>query len=427
MEYLNNLTKGSGKGKIAAVVNMTARVSFKKQSIGGTVVKNYKEFLEQYVGYDKVYIISTSIKEQKLNDYCERDSVIFGINRKNLFNDLHIDDIFCGQNNLNFFGGVLNDYVFCISNRIVEWYKEHGDGHCYTIQDDPEWITINPLPKIELRLKNQSNSTRKPYIYDENTEDAKLFIEYQKTGLLHQCLNNTIVAHCGINYPQFFNKRIKDKIGQANVVTEPKYWCKFNCYIWQGVNSNLTEKFKDYSVVDRKYQSEYHGYVKHDKERINTTLSFYNELNGPIKIIESKGHFSDDFKNCKKFDAVPYSELFNEICKDSYTTFITANASTFDDFISPRYFDCMMSDIIPFVYHKYDSEKVYTDNQELKDFMYVSTPEDFKQKVEKLIGNENYFRHIKYIQRKSIYDNFNDFMTDESKKIFEEYLENNKH
>jgi hypothetical protein len=426
MEYVNNLTKGSGKGKIGAVLGITSVISFKNLHIGHTTLKTYKDFLEQYVGYDKVYIISTSIKEQKVNEYYDRDSIIFGIDRPNLLNDLEIDDIFCKQHVLIFFGGALQNYFFSLSNRVVEWYKEHGDGHFYTIQDDPDFMTINPLPKIECRLKHTGIEKPKPFNYDENTDDAKLFIEYQKTGLLHQCFNNTIVAHCGSDYPKYYNARINIPFGSPNVVTEPKYWCKFNCYIWQGVNCNLEEKFKDYPL-NRKYQSEYHGYIKHDKERVQTTLSYYNELTGPIKVIEGKGHFSDDFKNCDKFGAVGYSEIFEEICKDSFSTFITANASTFDDFISPRYFDCMMADIIPFVYHKYDSNKNYTDDQELKDFMYVSSPEEFKEKVESLIQKPVwFFRHIKYLQRKSIYDKFNDFMTDESKAFFEKYLEENK-
>jgi hypothetical protein len=52
MEYVNNLTKGSGKGKIGAVLGITSVISFKNLHIGHTTLKTYKDFLEQYVGYD---------------------------------------------------------------------------------------------------------------------------------------------------------------------------------------------------------------------------------------------------------------------------------------------------------------------------------------------------------------------------------------
>ena len=140
------------------------------------------------------------------------------------------------------------------------------------------------------------------------------------------------------------------------------YIYKFNVYNWQGVNCNLEDKFKNYDLP-RKYQSEYHGYIKHDEFRVSKTLAFYNELDGPIKVIEAKGHFSDEFLHCDKFKEIEYNKLFEEICKDSYSSFIIANPATFYDFISPRYFDLMLADIIPFVYYEYDSKKAYTNDE----------------------------------------------------------------
>ena len=426
MQRLNNLEKGSGQGKIAAIIGITSPISFTKMGIKNAGMKTYKDYLEKYVGYDKVYIISSSIKEKKINeDYFDKDSIIFGIDKINLFNDLLIDDIFCKQHVLVFFGGVLGDFYFSICNRLVEWYKTHDDGHYYTIQDDPDFMTINPALMVEKRLYKSEDQKPKPYKYDKETSDAKLYLEYQESGLLHNCFDNTIVAHCGNDYEHYYNERIKLKFGSPNIVTQPKYWCKFNVYNWQGVNCNLEDKFKEYPL-NRKYQSEYHGYIKHDDYRVSHTLAFYNILNGPIKVIEAKGHFSDEFKNADKFKEIEYNKLFEEICKDSYTSFIIANPSTFDDFISPRYFDLMLADIIPFVFTPYDSKKQYTDDDFLKEFMYVDNPEQFKERVEQLISDDHLFCKVKYHQRKSIYDKFNNYMLDKSKQIFEKYIEDNK-
>lgn len=426
IQYVDSLTKGSGRGKTAAIIGITSQISFKKMGIKNAGMKTYKDYLEQYVGYDKVYIVSSSVKEQKINEeYFDKDSIVFGIDRKNLFVDLEIDDIFCKQNVLIFFGGILKEYYFHICNRLVEWYLVNGDNHYYTIQDDPDFVTIDPALCVEKRLKDLNDPDKvtkpKPYTYDHTNPAVQLYDEYKKTNLLHTCFQNTIVAHCGEHYPEFFKKRISLPFGSPNLVTVPKYWCKFNVYNWQGVNCNLEEKLKDYPL-DRKYQSEYHGYIKHDDFRVEKTLEFYNSLDGPIKVIQAKGHFSDDFNNAETYKEVEYNKLFEEICKDSYSSFIIANPATFDDFISPRYFDLMLSDIIPFVYTPYDSKKSYTDDPELKDFMYVDTPEQFKENVEKIINSPEYYRHIKYLQRKSIYEKFNNYMLDTSKTIFEKYL-----
>lgn len=427
MIKLNNLYKGAGKGKIAAIIGITSPISFTKLGIKNVGMELYRQYLINYVGYDNVYIISSSIKEKKINeDYFDKSSIVFGIDRENLFNELNIDDIFCKQNVLIFFGGVLGDYVFSILNRLAEWYRVHGDGHYYTIQDDPDFLTFNPAKFIENRLYKNDEQKPKPFKYDRNTKDALMYNNNMSD--VYNCLDNTIIAHCGVNYESFYNKRIQLKFGSPNYIPYPaKYWDTFNCYNWQGVNCNLLEKFKDYDLSNKKYQCEYHGYIKHDDKRVKTTLDFYNALTGPNKIIQAKGIFSSEFKNAETFGEVPYNDLFEFISKDSYSTFITANESVFNDFISPRYFDLMMSDIIAFVYTPYDEYKRYTDNDELKEFMYVDDPNDFKQKVEKLINDDSFYRHIKYLQRKSIYDNFNDYMTISSKEMFEQYLNDNKH
>lgn len=429
MEYLQNLTKGSGKGKIAAFISLTFKIiSFKKY--GAKSPKNfalcaYKEYLEKYVGYDKVYIISHSDKVQKCeNEYFKNDVdkglIIYNINTPNLFNDLKIDDIFCTQHPMTFFGGVLYDTYFSIANRLVEWYKVHGDFHFYTIQDDPEYVTINPAIGLDKRIKPESSLH-----YDRNTEQAKLYVEYRKTELLHKCLNNTIVAHCGLNYPEFYERRKAIKITHPNIYTYAKYWCNFPAFTFQGVNHLLDKKLVNFAY-NRKYVSEYHGYVKHDEKRITTTLNYYNALNGKIKVIEGKAHFSDDFINCDKFNEMSYYELLDSISSESYSSLILANESTYNDFISPRYFDIMCSDLIAFVYYEYDEKRVYTKDSELKKFMYVTSPEDFNEKVQKIANDEKFFRHIKYLQRKSIYDMFKKYMLDESKKIFKNYLDKNK-
>lgn len=426
IKQLDNLTKGSGKGKTAAIIRIVNPMSFTHIGIKNVCVKIYKDYLEQYIGYDKVYIVSTSEKESKVNEeYFDKNSIIFGINKINILNDFNIDDIFCCQHALVVFGGVLKEYYFSMCNRLVEWYKVHGNGHYYTIQDDPDFITINPARFIERRLFVDENHKPKPYNYNKEHPDVKLYAEYKNTNLLNECFDNSIIAHCGENYNTYFERRTKMKFGYDNIVTKPKFWCKFNVYNWQGVNCNLDEKFKDYSL-DRKYQSEYHGYVKTDTERIKTTLEFYNSLDGPVKIIEGKNPFSANFKNADKVKEIAYNDLFRELCKDSYSSFIIANSSTFGDFISPRYFDIMLSDIIAFVYTPYDAKKEYTDDEFLKEFMYVDTPDEFKKKVNEIVSNEKLFCKVKYLQRKSIYDKFKNYMTDDAKKKFEEYLSNNK-
>jgi hypothetical protein len=67
---------------------------------------------------------------------------------------------------------------------------------------------------------------------------------------------------------------------------------------------------------------------------------------------------------------------------------------------------------------------VYIDDEELKEFMYVATPEDYAAKVAKIANDEAYYKHIKFLQRKAVYEKYKMYCNKESKKIFENWLKN---
>ena len=425
MERLYGLKKGAGKGKTVAIISITNCNSFSKmQFIKNVSLKNYSDYLKYYVGYDKVYIIGTSEKKQKINtDYFDEDCVFFDIAKPNLLKDLNVDDVVSKQHPLIFFGGALHMYYFSICNRLCEWYEEHGDKHFYMIQDDPDFITINPALYVERRIDGADIQRDViPYSYDRNHPDVKIYMDFHKKGTLHNCFNNTIVAFCGSDYPTFFEVAKTNKPGTPNVITEAKYWDEFLCYTWQGVNENLDRKFTDYDFDNKPYVSEYHGATKHDKLRITTTENMYNSLDDKILVIHGKKEFSNNFKNFDLEPTFEYNKLWDTVCSKAKTTFITGNSSTWNTFIMPRYFDLMLGDIIAFVYGPYDGKRLYTDNEELKNFMYVDTPEQFRERVYRVANDKEYYEHIKYLQRKSIYDNYKDFMLDSSIEKFKEKL-----
>ena len=82
----------------------------------------------------------------------------------------------------------------------------------------------------------------------------------------------------------------------------------------------------------------------------------------------------------------------------------------------------MLSDVIAFVYEPYDKDHKYIDEQELKDFMYVSSPEDFAAKVNRISTDKEFYNHIKFLQRKAVYDKYSQFCNEKTKKIFENWL-----
>ena len=120
---------------------------------------------------------------------------------------------------------------------------------------------------------------------------------------------------------------------------------------------------------------------------------------------------------------VKYENLFDVMCSSSKSTFLTHNKEVWNNQIPPRFFDCMIGDIILFVDDKFDSEhKFVDDNKELVDFMYVKTPEEFKERVDMIANNENLYKRIKYLQRLSVYNKFKDYINKDNLEIWKTNL-----
>ena len=117
-----------------------------------------------------------------------------------------------------------------------------------------------------------------------------------------------------------------------------------------------------------------------------------------------------------------YYDLWQYVASNSKSAFITHEENILGNQISPRYFDCMLADIIAFVDIRYDPEKKLTEDDVLKDFMYVSSPEEFSKKVDMIANDEQLYKDIKYRQRKSIFNHFREYINDENVEKYKKLL-----
>ena len=423
MEKINTLYKGAGKGKRCVIISVTSTMTVSRNGIKASAIIAYKDFLEEYVQYDKVYILASANKVGKVDPmYGSADDVIFGIETPNLFAQYQIDDIFTVQHVLIFFGGYMPNYYFATCNRLCEWYENPNHGIFYNIQDDPDWITIDPALYCDKRIDGcKLRNNVKPYKY-EDTPDARLYVEYNKKNTLHECFGDSVVAYCGTYYPLYFEEAPKLGFGSPNVVTEPKRWDNFFCHYWSGVNKYIDKKLTDFPFEGKTFDSMYYGYVKHDDNRRKITSAFYNKLPNKTLIYRGKKPFSEDFANIEERPVFEYNTLWETICPETKTTFIICNGSVYNCFIMQRYFDMMLGDIVPLIYQPIDKDKTYVEGDTLKDFMYVSTPEEFAEKVKMLSEDETLYRRIVYLQRKSVYKMFKEFMKPETIEKIEKKL-----
>lgn len=414
-KYIDSIQKfdlypGYGKGKTAAVICMTKYISLSSKLISTKTYEVIKRYLIEILGYEKVFFASTFQKKHETEfeffKGCTRQ-----IEEEGCLNDA--DDIFQVQAALNMFLGWIYDDFYWNCLRIDEWYKIHGDGHYFVIQDDPFIHFIDPFPVFTRRqFEYKTLGYKVPdWCYQKYTE---IWPNVQK------CLHNCIVANCGMSYPNLLRK-----LSNTNELT-PKFvkqWCEFPVFTFQAMNDIVDIKLKSYDYNKKEYDSEYHGYNRGAK-RMEIIDNFYSALPNKSLCITSSRNM---FKNKDSYDMTKslfYNDLIPFIGQKAKSTFVIADECTFNDFISPRFFDAMLSDVIAFVYGPYDKDRSYVDNEELKTFMYVDTPEEFVERVNKISNDKEYYKHIKYLQRKAVYEKYGYFCNEESKKAFECWLSN---
>ena len=417
-KYIDTIEKmdlypGFGKGKTAAVICMTKYISLSSKLISTKTYEIIKRYLIEILQYDKVFFASTFQGKTETHYEFFKDSTK-RIEEEGCLDEA--DDIFQVQAALNMFLGWIYDDFYWNCLRVDEWYNKHKDNpdsHYFVIQDDPCIHFIDPFPVF----------TRRQFEY--HTLGYKVpdwcYEKYKQIWPnVQECLHNCVVANCGSSYPNLLRK-----LSNTNELT-PKFvkrWCEFPIFTFQAMNDIVDVKLKTYDYDKKEYDSEYHGYNRGAK-RMELIDNFYSALPNKSLCITSSRNM---FKNKDNYDMTKslfYDDMIQYIGQKAKSTFIVADECTFNDFISPRFFDGMLSDVIAFVYGPYDKDRKYIDNEELKSFMYVDTPEEFAERVSKISNDKEYYQHIKYLQRKAVYEKYGHFCNKKSKKIFEDWLSN---
>lgn len=424
MEKVNKIFRGSGKGKVAAICQVKDIISFKKNPVRTICLYHYWKFLTEYLKYDKVWIMANIATQDESLWECKnilKDlPIIFGTSKPHILEEYGVNDVWIHQSTPNFYGGsIFPQYPFN-ANRVCEWWQSPNHGDLFYIQDDPLFPNTNLYKVCNKRifdLKNVYFTYCQTCPQELVDEEVKLLEKNRQA--VEIMADEVIVAFCGENYEKFYNN-IKDK--NKPIV---KYWDTFPCYTWQGMNDNLDNKLKDYPFDTRQYKCEYHGVTK-GGNRLKVTTKYYEALHDKFMNVCGRSPFfkTMDPEKYDRHSVTEYYDLLQLICSSAKSTWMTHEDSILGNYISPRYFDSMLGDIINFVDIRFDPDKRYTDDPELKEFMYVSTPAEFAQKVDKIASDEKFYRHIKYLQRKSVYDKFKDFIEEENLPKYEEILKN---
>jgi hypothetical protein len=101
---------------------------------------------------------------------------------------------------------------------------------------------------------------------------------------------------------------------------------------------------------------------------------------------------------------MPHEEMFDFINKKAYATIVMGDNLHNNNIITPRFYESMLLNVVAFVWHTYDVDKKFVKNEELKNFIYVDSIDEFHDKVLQIKNNPELFKHLAELERKEVLD-----------------------
>jgi hypothetical protein len=289
----------------------------------------------------------------------------------------------------NLWGGVVNDLTL---KTIKALNKFKGDIWYYL--DDPDFGYVDMGKFLNDKLTIGKLKFGKDRIKSSELE--------QYTKDVNPRVN---VVWVGLDYEKYheLNDHNKKQPHQqwTNILMAPYIFAKKN------------EIFKDYPF-EREFDVMYYGKKKPD--RIKVLNSYFKNDTELSKYW--LGYDPGPAYNLKELNekGIGRNLLIDELCR-GYSTLILGSKSHNGNLISPRYLECMSSDLVCFIHHEYYDEKIVK-NKELKNLLVVKDIKEYKDKLKEVKSSEKFFRDVIKQQREEIQNFKNGYVPDERGAAF---------
>lgn len=338
---------------------------------------NQRITIEQggHVAIESLYFRDYLMKVEKIDEVYFCDKIV----RNNADNYLNVfttdfndyDSIYIMNSPANFFGGVIGDDT-------IEKFKKISNykGNIFYVLNDPKIYFVNTAERAFKTNKINEN-------------DYNNFIEK---------ISKMRVIFTGQDY-ELYESLIKDKSNFFKLEFE-KNIPLFE-YMFINYNFNKIENTKKEKTFDLIYYGDNRGGYR-DK----LIKSYFDN-----DILNTKTvAFKNNFKNNSSIDKVRNEELSSEM-QDCFGNLVIGDKEHNNNWITYRFFEGILANVINFIHIDYDKDKKYYKNELLKKLCYVRDSFDVEVSID-------------YIKKNNLYDEIVRLQHEELNKY--NYLKNNQ-
>lgn len=371
--------------KKLAIVSYGTRVSITSKNVRSVDFIYLREILQNVYGREVDFVSKKS--------RADADIPYFKDIEKTDLN--YYDEVVAYNCTLNPFGGVFKDEAI---TTMMKMHDFKGDLYYYLC--DPKM----PCSDFAAYLKYKSGGTGRV------KTDSKAGYREVSDEYLDEWSKSTYprikIMFAGCDYDKYYEVFTEKNSKRTGVSARlnPNYdWCFIPLFEYYAVNEMLEEKLKNYPMDNRKHDLVYFGNNRMT-ERNKIIEAFYDQEGLNCQIIG----YDPKFSKCKYESTgyVSHDELFPMIC-DSYATLVLGDTLHNNNTRTPRFFEAMLLDVVAFIYDKYDEEHKFVKDQKLKDFIYVKTPEELREKINIIKNDKQLAKEIIELERADILDQFN--------------------
>lgn len=372
MKINNNIDIHNGKTLIATFNDVISPIS--KRAWFNDVKIIRKIFIDKF-GRSGVDLLYNS--DKKSDNWCVHFNDISNIN------DYHDIIIFCTSPNL--FGGTFQKYQLDFLKKFTEF-----NGKLYYYFND---VNCPPFD-IGKFIKSRMNSVkgllqeRKPY-NDFNDEYCNKLSNLHKKFTIMSSWNN---------YDVIIERDSKKK--RKNNMFVDLDWFFFDL----NQTNVAKENYKDINI----------NYVPLNERPYD--FIFYSVNTKFLERLERIKKYIDPFDKClfiglkdqEDSEYIHYEPtmhindiMSNEMRKCKYTLVFSSELAD-GNIITWRYYECMYANILCFILDEFDPNHEYIKNQELKDYIYISSPEEYREKIKYCNEHEDFYKHLIELQYNEI-------------------------
>lgn len=380
-----NKVEFSTTNKKAAIVSYNTRLTLSSKHIRATGIAYTRDYILKVLNRDTCDILSIPHSEDDTSYY--KDIRDFESGKLNIN---EYDEIFVYNGPMNVYGG-----VFPIPSipTMLSLIKFTGD--IWYVLTDPSL----PPNNVALLVQQKFKYCDVPDHVKMIDKTLKKVTQKDIEDFTHNVYEKTKIAFCGLDYKKYYDGYNPEKRVEARKIYNAD-WAYFGLLEYYAINEFLDLKLQTPEKEGKLYDFAYCGNHRTSRDEV---------VRGVVGLTDLKcatvGY--GDIITGENLDIYPYmyhTDMFNFMNKQVYSTIVMGDNLHNNNMITARYYESMLLNVVAFIWHKYDADKQFVKNQELKDFIYISSFDEYHEKLLKIKEDKELFKRIVELERKEVLD-----------------------